>query len=236
MSTLEGHIARSFDGDLNALHVRVIEMGGLVLDQVSQATEAYTEWDELPAERVIEREAAVNGYLTRLDEEQLVLIARRQPVAGDLKAILAMSRAVAELERCGDEAKKIARTVLRHGGRPGVATARDARHLGRLAVDLLHLALQAFDTLDSELAAEVIARDPELDEEYSAGLRRLLTRAMEDPRHFDVALDAAFVLKALERIGDHARNLARHLLWIRPNTEPATSAGEAVTPPPAASR
>jgi len=236
MSTLEGHIARSFDGDLNALHMRVIEMGGLVLDQVREATDAYTAWDVLPAERVIEREVAVNSYLTRLDEEQLVLIARRQPVAGDLKAILAMSRAVAELERCGDEAKKIARTVLRHGGRPGVATSRDARHLGRLAVDLLHLSLQAFDTLDSELAAEVIARDPELDDEYSAGLRRLLTRAMEDPRHFDVALDAAFVLKALERIGDHARNLARHLLWIRPNIESADSGREAVTQPPAASR
>lgn len=235
MSTLEGHIARSFDGDLNALHMRVIEMGGLVLDQVRQGTEAYTAWDAQPAERVLEREAAVNAYSTRLDAEQLVLIARRQPVAGDLKAILAMSRAVAELERCGDEAKKIARTVLRHGGRPGVATARDARHLGRLAVDLLHDSLQAFDRLDGELAAEVIARDQELDDEYSAGLRRLLTRAMEDPRHFEVALDAAFVLKALERIGDHARNLARHLLSIRPAAELAVAAEEATaTPPPAA--
>lgn len=235
MSTLEGHIARSFDGDLNALHMRVIEMGGLVLDQVRQATEAYTSWDGQPAERVIEREAAVNAYSAGLDGEQVVLIARRQPVAGDLKAILAMSRAVAELERCGDEAKKIARTVLRHGGRPGTATSRDARHLGRLAVDLLHLSLQAFDRLDGELAAEVIARDPELDDEYGAGLRRLLTRAMEDPRHFEVALDAAFVLKSLERIGDHARNLARHLLSIRPAPEPVAGTGEeAATPPPAA--
>ena len=236
MATLEGHIARSFDGDLNALHVRVIEMGGLVLDQVRQATEAYCAWDVPPAERVLEREAAVNSYSMRLDEEQLVLIARRQPVASDLKAIVAMSRAVAELERTGDEAKKIARTVLRHRGRPGIASSRDARHLGRLAVDLLHLSLQAFDRLDSELAAEVITRDQELDEEYSAGLRRLLTRAMEDPRHFEVALDAAFVLKSLERIGDHARNLARHLLAIRPVIDPATPATEAATPPPAAGR
>jgi phosphate transport system protein len=235
MATLEGHIARSFDGDLNSLHMRVIEMGGLVLDQVRLATQAYTAWDAQAAERVMEREAAVNAYSAKLDEEQLVLIARRQPVASDLKAILAMSRAVAELERCGDEAKKIARTVLRHGGRPEIATARDARHLGRLAVDLLHLSLQAFDTLDGALATEVIARDPELDDEYSAGLRRLLTRAMEDPRHFEVALDAAFVLKALERIGDHARNLARHLLWIRPVIEPLGSGEEAATPPPAAS-
>ena len=89
-AVLEGHIARSFDGDLNALHVRVIEMGGLVLDQVRQATEAYTAWDAQPAERVIQREAAVNAYSASLDAEQLVLIARRQPVASDLKAILAM--------------------------------------------------------------------------------------------------------------------------------------------------
>ncbi len=233
---LEGHIARSFDGDLNALHIRVIEMGGLVLDQVRQATQAYTAWDLLAAEHVIEREPAVNTYSARLEEEQMVLIARRQPVASDLKAIVAMARAVAEIERSGDEAKKIARTVLRHGGRPGLATARDARHLGRLAVDLLHLALQAFDRMDGELAAEVIARDQELDEEYGAGLRRLLTRAMEDPRQFEVTLDAAFVLKSLERIGDHARNLARHLLAIRPAAESAGSAAEAVTPPPAANR
>lgn len=236
MSTLEGHIARSFDGDLNALHMRVIEMGGLVLDQVRQAIEAYTAWDAQPAERVIDRERAVNSYLTRIDEEQLVLIARRQPVAGDLKAIIAMSRAVAELERSGDEAKKIARTVLRHRGRSGVASSRDARHLGRLAADLLHLSLQAFDRLDGDLAAEVIMRDRQLDQEYSAGLRRLLTRAMEDPRDFEAALDAAFVLKSLERIGDHARNLARHLLAIRPGADPARNHVEAATPPPAANR
>lgn len=238
MSTLEGHIARSFDGDLNALHMRVIEMGGLVLDQVRQATEAYTAWNPEPAERVIEREPAVNAYLARLEEEQIVLIARRQPVAGDLKAIVAMSRAVAELERTGDEAKKIARTVLRHGGRPGAATSRDARHLGRLASNMLHLALQAFDRLDGELALEVIAGDRELDDEYGAGLRRLLTRAMEDPRHFEVTLDAAFVLKSLERIGDHARNLARHLLSIRPvaGSAGAGAGEETATPPRAANR
>jgi phosphate transport system protein len=211
---MEGHISRSFDGALAALHMRVIEMGGLVLDQVREAAQAYTEWDTQFAEHVIERERAVNAYDKRIDEEQLALIARRQPMAHDLRAIIAMSRAVSELERAGDEAKKIAGTVLRHGGRPGPATTRDARHLGRLAVSLLRLSLEAFDRLETSLAAEVIARDRELDAEYAAGLRRLLTRAMEDPRHFDVALEAAFVLKALERIGDHARNLARYVQTI----------------------
>ncbi len=214
---IEGHTSRAFDGALAALHMRVIEMGGLVLDQVREATLAYTEWDTAAAERVIERERTVNDYDRSIDAEQLTLIARRQPMATDLRAIIAMSRAVAELERAGDEAKKIAKTVLRHGGRPGPATTRDARHLARLAMSLMRLSLDAFDRLELAMASDVIAQDKELDTEYTAGLRRLLTRAMEDPRHFDVALEAAFVLKSLERIGDHARNLARHLQTIGSN-------------------
>jgi phosphate transport system protein len=211
---IEGHINRTFDGALVALHLRVIEMGGLVLDQVREAAAAYTDWDSAGALRVIEREQRVNAYDRSIDVEQMTLIARRQPMASDLRVIIAMSKAVADLERAGDEAAKIARTVLRHGGRPGLATTRDARHLGRLAVSLLRLSLDALDRLEFALADEVIARDRDLDEEYAAGLRRLLTRAMEDPRHFDVALEAAFVLKSLERIGDHARNLGRHIQSI----------------------
>lgn len=211
---IEGHISRSFDGALVALHLRVIEMGGLVLDQVREAAAAYTEWDSAGALRVIEREQNVNAYDRSIDVDQMTLIARRQPMASDLRVIIALSKAVADLERAGDEATKIARTVLGHGGRPGPGTTRDARHLGRLAVSLLRLSLEALDRLDFALAGEVIDRDRDLDEEYSAGLRRLLTRAMEDPRHFDVALEAAFVLKSLERIGDHARNLGRHIQSI----------------------
>ena len=210
---LEGHISKAFDGALATLHVRVIEMGGLVLDQVREATRAYTDWEEESALRVIEREQRVNAYDKSIDSEQLLLIARRAPVAGDLRAIIAMSKCVAELERAGDEAKKIAKNVLA-GSHPGPATARDARHLGELAVNLLRLALEALDTINASLCYEVIARDKDLDAEYAAGLRRLLTRAMEDPRHFEVTVEAAFVLKSLERIGDHARNLGRHVLTI----------------------
>lgn len=235
MSALEGHIAKAFDGALMALHVHVTEMGGLVLDQVREAARAYTQWSSQSGERVIEREPQVNAYEARLNEEQITLIARRQPVASDLKAIVAMSRAVAELERAGDEAKKIARAVLNHVGRPGPATARDALHPAQLAIDLLHLALQAFDRLDAALAAEVIARDHDLDAEYGAGLRRLLTRAMEDPRRFEATLEAAFVLKSLERIGDHARNVARHVLSMGPATAPVAEVPPVATPPPAAS-
>src|SRR5579871_386246 len=134
---LEGHISRAFDGALASLHIRVVEMGGLVLDQVREAAAAYTDWQIAQAVRVLEREHEVNEYNARLNEEQLALIARRQPVAGDLRAIISMSNVVAELERAGDEAKKIARNVTTQGGRPGPATARDVRHLASLAVSLL---------------------------------------------------------------------------------------------------
>jgi phosphate transport system protein len=227
---LEGHISRAFDGALAALHLRVIEMGGLVLDQVREAALAYTEWDAAVARRVIERERTVNQYDKSIDADHLTLIARRQPMASDLRVIIAISKIVAELERAGDEAAKIARTVLGdRGSRPGPATTRDARHLGRLAVSLLRMSLEAFDRIDLAIAGEVIARDRELDEEYAAGLRRLLTRAMEDPRHFDVALEAAFVLKSLERIGDHARNLGRHIESIGQDAGTAEAATAAIT-------
>jgi phosphate transport system protein len=212
---LEGHISKAFDGALATLHVRLIEMGGLVLDQVREATHAYTDWAEESALRVIEREPDLDDYSKSIDSEQHTLIARRAPVASDLRAIIAMSKCVTDLERAGDEAKKIAKNVIGSSSRPGTATSRDARHLGDLALRLLRLSLEALDTIDGDRCDEVIARDKDLDAEYAAGLRRLLTRAMENPRHFDVTLEAAFVLKSLERIGDHARNLARHILTIQ---------------------
>lgn len=217
---IEGHTSRAFDGALSSLHVRVVELGGLVLLQVREAANAYTDWDPRAARSVLAREPGVNAATHAIEAEALGLIARRQPVAGDLRAIVAMTRIVAELERAGDEAKKICLTVLgdagRAGERPGPATARDARHLARLAVSLVRRALDALDLLDLAVATEVVERDRELDEEYALGLRRLLTRAMEDSRQFGATLEAAFVLKSLERIGDHARNLARQVLTLSP--------------------
>lgn len=212
---IEGHIARAFDGALLSLHLKIVEMGGLALDQAREAMRAYEDWSEQAATRVIERESAVNAYDQEIDRQQLTLIARRAPVGSDLRIIIAMSKMVGELERVGDEAKKIARVVLADAGRPAGATSRDAVHLGKLAQDLLRMALDAVDRLDFELADKVIPGDRELDEEYAAGLRRLLTRAMENPRSFEVTVQTAFVLKSVERIGDHARNLARHVLSMQ---------------------
>lgn len=196
----------------------MVELGGLVLLQVRDAGNAYTDWDDRAAWSVLARERDVNVAEAQIEADALRLIARRQPVASDLRAILALGRAVAELERAGDESRKIAATVVgaagRAGARPCPATARDARHLARLAVGLVRQALESLDRLDGAVAREVVACDRELDTEYGAGMRRLLTRAIEDPRQFGVTLQAAFVLKSLERIGDHARNIARLVLQI----------------------
>ena len=220
---IEGHISRAFDGELLALHVRVVAMGGLALDQVREAAGAYGEWNLPSARRVLERERTLNACDAEIDHEQFSLLARRQPVGSDLRIIIALSKMVGELERVGDEAKKIARAVVLDAGRPGRSTVRDALHLAQLAIDLLRKALEAVDSLDFALADAVIAGDKALDTEYAAGLRRLLARAMEDPHHFDLTVQTAFVLKSLERIGDHARNLARHVLSMQSGPERITN-------------
>jgi len=217
---LEGHISRAFDGDLAALHIRVLEMGGLVHDQLREASRAYTDWDTDAAGLVIERAAAASEYDASIERDQLTLIARRQPVSRDLRAIFALAKSATQLDRAGIEARKIAQTVLRRGHRPARSTSADVRHLADLALTLLRRSLEALDRIDAGTAAEVIASDEELDAEYAAGMRRLISRAMEDPQHIDVAMEAAFVLKSLERIGDHASIIADQVRSIVPDEEP----------------
>lgn len=211
MRPLEGHISRAFDGALGALHLHVVAMGSLALDQVKAATRAYTRWDPAAAATVIERESAMNAYDHALDEEQLSLLVRRQPMASDLKFVIAFSKAVAELERVGDEAKKIARYVLKDDGPPAAATLEDLADLGARAEKMLRQALEAFDALDVALATEVVAADKILDARYNSALERLLSRPPADAAELRCAVHAAFVMKSLERVGDHARNLARLL-------------------------
>jgi phosphate transport system protein len=211
---LAGHISKAFDGQLSTLHIQVLEMGGLVVSQAQEAAQAYSLWEDDAARRVIEREPAVNQYRRNIESGQVALIARRAPVAGDLRAVIALSRIVAELERAGDESKKIARSVLTGSPRPGSATTGDVRHLGHMAVSVLRLSLAAVQSFDARLACETEALDADLDAEYWAGSRRLLSRVMDDARCVEAALEAAFVLKSLERIGDHGRNIARHVSLV----------------------
>jgi len=222
--SLEGHTARAFDGDLSSLHIQAVAMGALVIDQVQLAVNAYSGWDRSAATLVLERERRINLYDSEIEEAALQVIARRQPMAQDLRAVFAIDKVVTELERAADEAKKLALAVLADsettGFRPGAATAREARQLGRLAALMIRAALDAFDRLDPLAAASVIKQDHEMDAEYAAALRRILTRAMEDARQVQSAIEAAFIMRSLERIGDHARNIARHVGFIGGDVDP----------------
>src|SRR5262245_36380403 len=141
---LEGHIARAFDGELSSLHIQAVAMGALVIEQVQLAVNAYSNWDRAVATLVLERERKINLYDAEIEEAVLQVIAKRQPVAQDLRAIFAIDKVVTELERAADEAKKLALTVLAEsdasGFRPGAATAREARALGRLATAMIRAA------------------------------------------------------------------------------------------------
>ena len=225
--TLEGHIARAFDGDLSSLHIQAVAMGALVIEQLQLAVGAYSGWDRGAATLVLERERQINLYDAEIEEAALQIIARRQPVAQDLRAVFAIDKVVTELERAGDEAKKLALTVLAdseaNGFRPGAATAREARSLGRVAVSMIRAALEAFDRLDPVAAGLVVQQDREMDSEYAVALRRILTHAMEDPRRLQATIEAAFIMRSLERIGDHARNIARHVEFIGGDFDPTTT-------------
>ena len=214
----EGHTVRGYDVDLAGLRLGLLEMGGLVLDQVHRAVNALVNGDEALARSVLTREEEVDTYDIRIDEDCVALIARRQPMGSDLRAIISIARAVSDLERIGDEARKIAHAILRgdrkRSTRPSPQLARDARHLARIAQEMLRDALDTFDRMDPHAAVEVVRRDLELNAEFQAALRRLLTHVMEDPRRLPAMLDAVAALKSLERVGDHSKNIARYVLYL----------------------
>lgn len=215
---VEGHIQKSVDQSLIDLRMHVVEMGGLAIDQVSSAVKALLERDSRVAELVVSREPLMNDYDARLDRESLTFIARYQPVANDLRMVRAVSRAGLELERVGDESKKIARFAARVGAVSGhdpvVAVARYLRHMADLSGAMLRSAVRALDEANPELAREVLRRDKELDEEFAAALRQLMTFVMEDQQFIKATIDTVFALKGLERIGDHAKNVAEQVLYM----------------------
>ena len=209
---MEGHIVRTFDGDILNLRMQVLSMGGLAIDQVQRAVQALTKGDDEAAREVVARNAQVVAYARAIEEDIVGLIARRQPVASDLKAILTVGRVATDLERVGNAARKIARIGLEldrsHDGAPWQRFYNDVRKMSRLALAMLRDALDCFDRVDLEGAMAVVHRDAEVDTEFQLALRELVTYVMEDQRHIGSTIQTVFVLKALERVGDHARNVA----------------------------
>lgn len=217
----ERHILRKFDVDLNLLSSRLLEMGGLVESQIALALEAMNTFDLPIVERVLEGERRLNAMEIEIDEEVGNIIARRQPAARDLRLLMAASKCIKNLERAGDEARKIAKRTLR------IALETNARSIniseikvaGEMVIHILRRALDAFARMDAGAAAQIIKDDEAIDNEFRAFVRKLVTYMMEDPRTISIGLDYLFIAKAIERIGDHATNIAESVVYVVSGTD-----------------
>ena len=215
------HLSSQFDNDLNALCGSLLEMGGLVESQVSMAMKAFAQLDGDLADQVMVREAEVNDFEITIDQACTELIARRQPAARDLRLVMAVSKAITNLERAGDEADHIARRtkhIMEDSASHGINTA-EIRLSGQMAVSLLRRSLDCFARLDTKAAAEVVNEDKQIDEEFKAFVRKLTSYMAEDPRTISVGLDMLSIAKAVERIGDHSKNIAEFVIYIVKGTD-----------------
>ncbi|MBN3724347.1 phosphate signaling complex protein PhoU [Burkholderia sp. Ac-20379] len=215
------HLSSQFDADLNAVSSKVLEMGGLVEAQITEAIHALNEFDREAAERVIANEDILNSMEVEIDEECGNIIARRQPAARDLRLLMSISKTITNLERAGDEAEKIAKRVRRLADEPiarGVNIA-EIKVSGEMAVTILRRALDAFARLDTVAAAQIVKDDKEIDQEFRAFVRKLVSYMQEDPRTISVGLDFLFIAKAIERVGDHAKNIAEFIIYIVKGTD-----------------
>jgi phosphate transport system protein len=215
------HLSKQYDADLESLRSRVLEMGGLVETQIRDAIESFTAGDQELAGRVIAGDHRVNGYEVSIDDACGNIIVKRQPAARDLRLIMAISKTVTDLERVGDEAEKIARMAksIHERGRMQSERFPEIRHVSDIAVRMLRQALDAFARLDAAEAAQVVRQDAAIDAEFRAILRQLITYMMEDPRTISTALEVVWIAKAIERIGDHAKNLAEYVIYIVKGTD-----------------
>jgi phosphate transport system protein len=212
------HTSSAVDQSVAGLRMHALEMGALVIEQVASAVRALLERDSVLAQAVLARDSRVDAYEKQLDADSLTFIALQQPVANDLRLARAIVRIGRELERAGDEAKKIARFALSldstNEGDPVLAVARHLRHMAALSGSMLRGAVRAADEMDVRLARTVLERDAELDAEFAAALRQVMSYVLQDHRFLRPTIDTIFALKGLERIGDHASNIAEQVLYM----------------------
>ncbi|MBJ7536421.1 phosphate signaling complex protein PhoU [Marinomonas transparens] len=209
------HISQQFNNELEALRQHFLTMGGVVETQVQDAVQALLDSNGSLAEDVKEKDATVNQLDGIIDEECTRILAKRQPAASDLRMILSISKAVSELERMGDEAKKIANLTLSlidEGESPRGYV--EISRIGQMVSRMIHDSLDAYARLDIEAAIKVAKQDRKVDQEYNTALRSLVTYMMEDPRSISRVINVIWVLRSLERIGDHARHVCQHLIFM----------------------
>lgn len=209
------HISKQFNHELEELKTHLMTMGGLVERQVQEAVTALLDGDSRLAERVRDNDKAVNDLQIKIDDECTRVLARRQPAASDLRLVLAVIRATSDLERIGDEASKIARNALAltEAGN-GTKGFVEVRHISEHVRKMVRDALTAFARFDIDLALAVVHEDDAVDSEYTSAMRSLVTFMMEDPRSITSVLSVMWILRALERIGDHADNIAEYVIYL----------------------
>lgn len=212
---LDQHISKQFNTDLEELKTMLLEMGGIVEQQIINAVNAIENADEDLAEQVLVVEDDVDHREMDLDEHCTLTLARRQPAASDLRMVLAVAKTNRDLERMGDEAKKIAKMAIalgEQGASPHGYT--ELRHIGTGVQKMVNMALDSFARFDVEAALAVVQADKAVDREYESAMRELMTYMMEDPRSISRVMNVIWALRSLERIGDHARNIAEHIIYL----------------------
>ena len=213
---MQEHIFKQYDAELEAVRAKVLEMGSLVEQQIMDALEALVGSNPKLAKSVIKKDHLVNALEVQVDEDCSHIIARRQPTAGDLRMVLMMIKTITDLERIGDEAAKIARYALKATEVDRLLTPRfvEIKAMASTARDMLHMALDAFARSDATKVLEIAHMDEEVDEQYQAAIRQLITFMLEDPRTISMSLEVLFIAKAIERIGDHAKNISEYVVYM----------------------
>ena len=210
------HISHKFDEEMENLRNQVLKMGGLVEQQISGAIEALQNTDAAAAEKIILNDHKVNALEVTIDEACAQILARRQPAATDLRMVVAVIKTITDLERIGDEAEKIAKMALNLAEDDAGFNSRYAgiRHLGDQVKRMVHDVLDAYARLDVDAALKVVRDDDETDKEYQDLIRMLITYMMEDPRRISEVLDVIWAARALERIGDHSKNIGEYVIYL----------------------
>lgn len=210
------HLSSQFDAELKGLCSSLLEMGGMVETQILDATRAFSEMDVELCKVVIDREKTINSMEIEIDSACTEIIARRQPTARDLRLVMAVSKAITNLERAGDEAEKVAkrtRRIIRSGAERKINVA-EIIISGQLALKQLRQSLDAFARLDRDAAVEIVLDDRQIDEEFRAFVRKLTSYMTEDPQTISTGLDMLTIAKSIERIGDHAKNIAEFVIYV----------------------
>ena len=210
------HIYKQYDAELETVRAKVLEMGGLVEQQIVNALESLVSVNPKLAAEVMEADHRVNALEVQVDEDCSHIIARRQPAAGDLRMIMMVVKTITDLERIGDEATKIARVAQKiyESDRMYKPRFNEINTMVSLVREMLRTSLDAFARLDVTKTVDVARQDEQVDEQFRAAMRQLITFMLEDPRTISMSLEVLFVAKAIERIGDHAKNIAEYVVYM----------------------